>query len=502
MSKILQETGSAILLEDGSFLLQEDSTLSVSESITITELVSINVSGSGAIRVVSVFEAITITDVSTVGIPGSSLTFGKTTNGTNVQTFSGPRVYVCSATPSAIDNTQTGDITSGWGYVRVTSASSAASRMVIYSDDNGEPGTFLAKSDEVTVNWTTSTLTQYPFSGANLISVTGGTPYWIGFWFADPGTPSFEMKRDTTVNAVRFATEAYPGSGTPTTPFVAGGASNGPLAAYIEYTVDAGGSTLTMAPWENVTVSDYNYVNGFSWGGYDWTLRHNPTPGGPGIASWDRTNVTPPDSNGYVTLSIKNPGGAPVGCEMQSRTTGLGYGTYTLVVGSRLDTLDKNIVFGGFFPFYYGNPYIEIDACEASAWGRNTPVSILHSNWYGSDPEAPNQVLSTPESIVATTDTVTTHRMIWSPNQITFDTFVGEGTDGELLGHAVITSNVPVPATEKVYINFWVFGGGDQDGTDVPATDIVLRDFSYSNSYPIDSTASAHAAWGLKVLSF
>lgn len=503
-TKILKEDGFAILLESGSFLLLEDALLSVSDTITITEVVSLSLSGSGAIRTVSVSDTVTITESYVISIPGASLTFGKTTDGTNVQTFSGARIYMSSATAPTIENNLSGKVVSGWGYVRVTATSSSASRMVIYSDNAGEPGTFLAKSDEVTVNWTTSRLTQYTFSGTNLISIVGGTSYWIGFWFADPGTPSFEMKRDSTVNAVRFATEAYPGSGTPTTPFVSSGASAGPLAAYIEYTVSAGASTRTFETWENVTVSDYAYLNGFAWCGYNWDIREKLTPGGPGIGTWERPNVTPPDTNGYVTMSVTNPtGSAPIGCQITNTTTGLGYGTYTLVVGSRLDTLDKSIVFGGFFPFFYGNPYIEIDGGEASAWGHNTPVSISHSNWYGADPDNPTQVMADPFEIVATTDPVTTHRMIWSPNQITFDTFVGEGVDGVLLGHHVITSHIPVPATEQVLINMWVFGGGDQVGTDVPArTDIILRSFSYDSSYPIDSTASAHSAWGLKVLSF
>ena len=159
--------------------------------------------------------------------------FGKTTDGTNVQTFSGDRIYICSATPAS-----GGVISSGWGRVRVTGASTSECRMVIFADNGGTPvgGAILAVSDEVIVNWTTSTLTEFPFSGANLITIVGGTPYWVGFWFDDPGTPSFEMKRDNSAGLVHFVGEAYPGSGTPTTPFASGGTSNGPLNASIDYT--------------------------------------------------------------------------------------------------------------------------------------------------------------------------------------------------------------------------------------------------------------------------
>jgi hypothetical protein len=166
-------------------------------------------------------------------------TFGKTTDGTNVQTFSGDRMYVCQGTPST-----SGTVTGGSGRVRVTGASTSECKMVIYADTAGEPDGFLAMSDEVIVDWTTSTLTAFTFSGANQISIVASTAYWIGFWFDDPGTPSFEMKRDNTAGLVHFAAEAYPGSGTPTTPFSSGGTAAGPLNAYIEYTESGGGTAL------------------------------------------------------------------------------------------------------------------------------------------------------------------------------------------------------------------------------------------------------------------
>lgn len=176
-------------------------------------------------------------------------TFGKTTDGTNVQTFSGDRSYVCAATPST-----SGTVTNGQGRVRVTSASSTGARMVIYSDSGGNPSVPLAVSDEVTVNWTTSTLTNFPFSGANQISIVGGTTYWVGFIFDDPGTPSFEMKRDNTAGVVRFKAVTYP---TAPNPFSADGSSAGPLNASIDYT-ESGGSIKTMNGLAKASVKTVN----------------------------------------------------------------------------------------------------------------------------------------------------------------------------------------------------------------------------------------------------
>lgn len=154
--------------------------------------------------------------------------------GTNVQTFSGDRSYLCQATPST-----GGTVTNGRGRVRLTSAGSTTAKIVIYSDSGGEPDAFLAASDEVTVNWTSSTETDFAFSGANQISIVGSTAYWIGFIFNDPGTPSFEMRRNNSSSVVRYKAVTYP---TPPDPFSADGSSNGPLNVVIDYT-EASSST-------------------------------------------------------------------------------------------------------------------------------------------------------------------------------------------------------------------------------------------------------------------
>lgn len=163
-------------------------------------------------------------------------TFGKDDDGSNVQTFSGDRVYVCAGTPAS-----GGTITTSFGRVRVTATGTTQARAVVFSDFLGEPLNFMCQSDEVVVDFTTSTNTEFPFSGTNQAVIAASTPYWIGFWFNDPGVPSFEMKRDNVGSLVRFATDAYPGGGVPTTPFVSGGTSNGPLNIAITYSETAAG---------------------------------------------------------------------------------------------------------------------------------------------------------------------------------------------------------------------------------------------------------------------
>lgn len=170
-------------------------------------------------------------------ILGAIESFGKTTDGANVQTFSGDRIYLSTATPA-----NSGTLTSCWARVRVTGASTSEIRIVLFTDNGGTPngGTFVGQSDEVAVNWTTSTLTEFVVSGT--VSVTGGTPYWLGGWADDPGTPSYEYKRDNNANVVHFASDAYPGGGTPTSPFTSAGTANGAHNVYCEY--DTGSGTV------------------------------------------------------------------------------------------------------------------------------------------------------------------------------------------------------------------------------------------------------------------
>src|SRR5690606_37070277 len=77
---------------------------------------------------------------------GAILSFGKTTDGANVQTFSADRIYLSTATPAS-----SGTLTSCWARVRVTSAGTSEMRIVLYADNGGTPngGAFVGQSDEV-----------------------------------------------------------------------------------------------------------------------------------------------------------------------------------------------------------------------------------------------------------------------------------------------------------------------------------------------------------------
>lgn len=160
-------------------------------------------------------------------------TFGQTTDNGNTQTFSADRIYVSTATPSS-----SGTVTAGKGRIWLSGVAFGFCRIVIYSHIPGlGPTNLLATSDEVSFTHTTEQEVTFPFSGANQISVVGGTQYWFGYMFDDPGTPSMVMSRANNAGVVHFDAVVYPNA--PAT-FTSDGTAPGPHDCYIEYTESTG----------------------------------------------------------------------------------------------------------------------------------------------------------------------------------------------------------------------------------------------------------------------
>jgi hypothetical protein len=234
------------------------------------------------------------------------------------------------------------------------------------------------------------------------------------------------------------------------------------------------------------TPPDPGPAGDFPWKGFNWEKRF--WGGAPQYNRlFDAANVSNPDGNGYVTLKLSNPTGeAPVGAEFQSTRQGFGYGTYSTTVEKNLSILQKEVVWGCLFTYDpLADPgYNEIDLCEASAWGggaaygESWPVSQGHGYWFdaGKPPGEGNNTV-----VFDVTDSpITTHRMVWEPGKLTFETFAGEGFAGTLLKRTVLQgTTVPVPAKEQVHFNLWVTGGGGGDPAHVKPESVVVRDFSF-----------------------
>jgi hypothetical protein len=225
----------------------------------------------------------------------------------------------------------------------------------------------------------------------------------------------------------------------------------------------------------------------FAWKGYNWEKRSWNGP--PQFNQlFDERNVGDPDANGYVTLTVSNPtGAAPSGAEFRSTRQGFGYGTYTTVVEKNINQLQKEIVWGCLYTY---DPsvvpgYTEIDLCEASAWGGGEnygvswPVTQGHGYWV--DAAKPSGEGNRKVDFEVFDNRILTHKMIWEPGKLTFETYAGEGFGDQLVRRTVLEgSTVPRPAKEAVHFNLWVIGGGGGNPETVKPETVTVRDFTFT----------------------
>lgn len=89
---------------------------------------------------------------------------------------------------------------------------------------------------------------------------------------------------------------------------------------------------------------------------------------------------------------------------------------------------------------------------------------------------------------VVHSDTIQTHRLIWEPGRVTYDSFEGEGTGGTGYFHSVITDDISIsnlfPGDQEwVLYNLYPINDEndpiEDDDKDVPPTEVILRDFSF-----------------------
>jgi hypothetical protein len=194
------------------------------------------------------FWGVVAVEVKAAATGGGTATFtvGKTSAGSTSSPSSTDKLAVSQFTASSGNS---GTLTSGGAHVWLSAAGSSATRMVVYADSSGAPGTKLAESAEVTITQTSDVEVGYTFSGGNQITITDSVTYWIGVYWQDPGTPSINIGRDATILSTATPPGRYEQSGagvtypTAPSPFGTGTAQSGPIAAYVTvtYTTSGGG---------------------------------------------------------------------------------------------------------------------------------------------------------------------------------------------------------------------------------------------------------------------
>jgi len=215
----------------------------------------------------------------------------------------------------------------------------------------------------------------------------------------------------------------------------------------------------------------------FEWSGYIWNKRiHQGDPAGWNVYSKD--NVSDPDEDDYLTLSLTNAlGNSPIGAEIFSDVRGWGYGTYLCVIATRLDNIDAAAAFGNMFTFDFTTPpdWKEIDMGEIRHYNSNPNKRILKSHVWNN--EGSREFITDDMDMPAYT--IHTHRAIWLPDKITFDSYEGEGILGTNFSHAEHTTHLPSPNLERVHFNLWV-DKSIMGYNNVSPLDVVMRSFSFT----------------------
>jgi hypothetical protein len=170
-------------------------------------------------------------------------TFGQTSNGASSSTVvdaDGDNLWTSSATPSS-----SGIVVSLTSRFHVT-AGSVNVRGVVFSDNAGEPDSLLAVTDDGNFTNTSEQENTLNFSGANLISIVSGTPYWVGLHWESPAGGDLVLSRDATANLRRVANGDTFSGGTATPISAPVTTLSGPVDAYITYTETGNNSGLLM----------------------------------------------------------------------------------------------------------------------------------------------------------------------------------------------------------------------------------------------------------------
>jgi hypothetical protein len=234
--------------------------------------------------------------------------------------------------------------------------------------------------------------------------------------------------------------------------------------------IAVGDAMASERPPSAAATADSGPAGDVFWSGFNWTketLAAGQTPASP-------SNISGPDRNGYLRISMTNGGDDPVGAELVSTRAGFGYGTYTSVVAGPLSTMGRSNVFGGFFTYDGGTAgtHNEIDWHETSRWGlADSPVGLDHSYYYDDN----GATTSNASTVPIPSDLVQTHVVRWEPGRLTFDSYAGTGTGGRLISHDVQDRGVPVPGREHLVVNLWAFIGSGSTTSATDATPITVE---------------------------
>jgi len=207
--------------------------------------------------------------------------------------------------------------------------------------------------------------------------------------------------------------------------------------------------------------------------GEDWLVKSLRAPVGPGpnlfSASEESIFV---DDQGNLHLKIRREDGRWVSSEVYSRRA-FGYGTYTVVLASPPHQ-DPNAILGLFTWAEAERITREIDLLEIGRFGN--PQQLENAQVVVAPFDRPGNLkrFLLPDVAPAT------HRIIWEPQRVVFQSFRGETADeGQKIHEFIFTGEVPVADNPNLNFRFnlWMFNGRPPaDGQEIEA---VIQSFDY-----------------------
>ncbi|MEI7661037.1 MAG: FlgD immunoglobulin-like domain containing protein [Bacteroidota bacterium] len=306
--------------------------------------------------------------------------------------------------------------------------------------------------------WGTNTMLQGRVSNTTLAD--HGVAVYIfleeaGGWWNKPyaGTPVTPIRPDSgfSVNIAIAATDPY---ATKIIAFLV------PLS-YVPPVLSGGDLPAQLLSYPYVVSCRPHGNRVISWSGLEWVVKKSigssPIPMGPGPNIFnDNDTMVWVDSRQKLHLRIARHGSAWHCSELICKSS-LGYKRYSFEAGSRVDLLDPNVIAGMFTwddcaPF--ARPpdpaYREIDL-EFSRWGdpgnKNSQFVIQPYDIPGNMNRFDMNLAGTGHS---------DHFFDWSPDSVGFQSRWGDSSCSWTYNKTI---NIPVPGSENVRINFYLYKG-------------------------------------------
>lgn len=185
------------------------------------------------------------------------------------------------------------------------------------------------------------------------------------------------------------------------------------------------------------------------------------------------------DTNGWLHMELKKINGIWY-CPFLEGTQSLGFGEYRWYVGNALERIDSNLVVGLFTyaqESMFGTNQNEVDIEVSHAFsGTQTNCLLFTIQPY----TIPGNSYQHP---LETTNDLTTHRFIWRPDRVDWQSYYGHTPEPLDDNHFIAAwrfegRGIPIETNEVPYMNLWLFYTNAPINTQF--VEMIIRDFSFT----------------------